>query len=69
MSPFGILRRSTPALGLYKSSRVAARWQSTYSHLEPEMTKRKIRPIFDDLTPQYSYRLETSLADFIPGTK
>jgi len=29
------------------------------------MTSRKIRPIFDDLTPQYSYRLDTSLADYL----
>lgn len=46
----------------------ARRWQSSYSHLEHEMKTRKIRPVFDDLTPQYSYRLDTSLADFIPDT-
>ncbi|KAL1304491.1 hypothetical protein AAFC00_003480 [Neodothiora populina] len=31
------------------------------------MKARKIRPIFDDMTPQYSYRLDTALADFMPG--
>lgn len=33
------------------------------------MTRRKLRPIFDDLTPQSSYRLDMSLADFLPDTK
>ena len=32
------------------------------------MPKRKIQPIFDDLTPQSSYRLNMSLADFLPET-
>lgn len=32
------------------------------------MRARKIRPIFDDLTPQYSFRLDTALADFLPDT-
>lgn len=45
------------------------RQQSSFTHLESEMTARKIRPIFDDLTPQYSYRLDTALADFLPETK
>lgn len=45
------------------------RQQSSYAHLESEMTARKIRPIFDDLTPQYSFRLETALADFLPETR
>ncbi|KAF2218272.1 hypothetical protein BDZ85DRAFT_208437 [Elsinoe ampelina] len=33
------------------------------------MQARKIKPIFDDLTPLNSYRLDVSLADFIPGAK
>ncbi|PSK56599.1 hypothetical protein B9Z65_6223 [Elsinoe australis] len=45
------------------------RCQSSYAHLEPEMQARKIRPIFDDLTPLNSFRLDVSLADFIPGAK
>ncbi|KAK5119930.1 hypothetical protein LTR85_007006 [Meristemomyces frigidus] len=45
-----------------------ARWQSSFSHLEKEMKERKIQPIFDDLTPQSSYRLDTTLADFLPDT-
>ncbi|KAK5134825.1 hypothetical protein LTR08_006057 [Meristemomyces frigidus] len=44
------------------------RFQSTFSHLEKEMKERKIQPIFDDLTPQSSYRLDTTLADFLPAT-
>lgn len=30
------------------------------------MKARKIQPIFDDLTPQPSYRLDVTLADFLP---
>lgn len=47
----------------------SARWQSSYSHLEQEMKQRRISPIFDDLTPKSSYRLDTTLADFLPDTK
>lgn len=43
--------------------------QSTFAHLQTELPKRKIQPIFDDLTPQNSYRLSTSLADYLPTTK
>lgn len=32
------------------------------------MTERKIAPIFDDLTPQPSYRLSMTLADLLPDT-
>lgn len=45
------------------------RRQSSFANLEPEMRARKIRPIFDDLTPQYSFRLDTALADFLPDTR
>lgn len=33
------------------------------------MPLRKIQPIFDDLSPQASYRLDMSLADYLPATK
>ncbi|KAG9782354.1 hypothetical protein KCU75_g4898, partial [Aureobasidium melanogenum] len=33
------------------------------------MTARKIRPVFDDLTSQNSFRLNVSLADFLPNTR
>lgn len=33
------------------------------------MPLRKIQPIFDDLSPQTSYRLDMSLADYLPSTK
>lgn len=33
------------------------------------MTTRKIRPVFDDLTSQNSFRLNVSLADFLPNTQ
>jgi len=33
------------------------------------MPLRKIQPIFDDLSPQQSYRLDMSLADYLPATK
>ena len=52
-----------------KQSQQYLRRQSSYSHLEEEMKARKIRPVFDDLTPQYSYRLDTALADFLPDTR
>lgn len=45
-----------------------ARWQSSFASLEKEMQERKIQPIFDDMTPQSSYRLDMSLADHLPGT-
>jgi len=45
-----------------------ARWQSSFAHLEKELKERKIQPIFDDLTPQSSYRLDMGLADFLPET-
>ncbi|KAK3066572.1 hypothetical protein LTR53_017026, partial [Teratosphaeriaceae sp. CCFEE 6253] len=47
-----------------------ARWQSSFSFtgLEKEMQERKIQPIFDDLTPQSSYRLDMTLTDFLPAT-
>ena len=48
--------------------RPIARWQSSFADLEQEMKTRKISPIFDDLTPQASYRLNTTLADFLPDT-
>lgn len=32
------------------------------------MKARKIPPIFDDLTPQSSYRLDTTLCDFLPAS-
>lgn len=44
----------------------ASRWNSTFAHLEQEMKQRKIQPIFDDLSPQQSYRLDVSLSDFLP---
>ena len=45
-----------------------ARRQSSFAHLESSMKSRKIQPIFDDLTPTPSYRLNTTLADFLPDT-
>ena len=44
------------------------RHQSTFANLETTMKARKIAPIFDDLTPTPSYRLNTTLADFLPST-
>lgn len=32
------------------------------------MRERKIQPIFDDLAPQSSYRLDVSLADYLPNS-
>jgi hydroxyacyl-ACP dehydratase HTD2-like protein with hotdog domain len=55
------LRTTTP---LYNTRR----WQSDFTGLEKEMKERKITPIFDDLTPQSSYRLDTTLADWLPTT-
>ncbi|THY07202.1 hypothetical protein D6D03_01841 [Aureobasidium pullulans] len=56
----------------FSTARLAGRqlrWQSSYSHLKADMTARKIRPVFDDLTPQNSFRLNVSLADFLPNTR
>jgi len=47
----------------------STRWQSSLAHLQQEMPLRKIQPIFDDLSPQQSYRLDMSLADYLPATK
>lgn len=46
-----------------------ARWQSSFAHLQEEMPRRKIQPIFDDLTPTPSYRLDISMADYLPTPK
>lgn len=48
---------------------ISARWQSSLAQLQQEMPLRKIQPIFDDLSPQQSYRLDMSLADYLPATK
>lgn len=48
---------------------INTRWQSSLAHLQQEMPLRKIQPIFDDLSPQQSYRLDMSLADYLPATK
>ena len=48
---------------------ISTRWQSSLAHLQQEMPLRKIQPIFDDLSPQQSYRLDMSLADYLPATK
>ncbi|PNS15426.1 hypothetical protein CAC42_685 [Sphaceloma murrayae] len=61
------IRSSHRAIGVLRP--LSRRWQSSYSHLEPEMQARKISPIFDDLTPLNSFRLDVSLADFLPGVK
>ncbi|KAK4981441.1 hypothetical protein LTR28_003112, partial [Elasticomyces elasticus] len=42
---------------------------SSFSSLQTEMPARKLRPIFEDLSPQQSYRLDVTLADFLPDTK
>ncbi|GAB7362135.1 hypothetical protein MBLNU230_g2161t1 [Neophaeotheca triangularis] len=44
------------------------RLQSTHADLQTSMPRRRIQPIFDDLSPQSSYRLFTSLADYLPST-
>nr|POF06888.1 mesaconyl-c(4)-coa hydratase [Quercus suber] len=46
----------------------ARRCNSSFSQLEQEMKQRKIQPIFDDLSPQQSYRLDVALSDFLPDT-
>ncbi|KAF4547999.1 Hypothetical protein D9617_33g038630 [Elsinoe fawcettii] len=61
------MRITRNAIGVVRQS--GRRWQSSYAHLEPEMQARKIQPIFDDLTPLNSFRLDVSLADFIPGAR
>jgi hypothetical protein len=48
---------------------ISTRWQSSLADLQQEMPLRKIQPIFDDLSPQQSYRLDMSLADYLPATK
>lgn len=45
------------------------RSQSTVSNIPAELKSRKISPIFDDLAPQSSYRLNTTLSDFLPSTE
>lgn len=68
-TPTRLLRAQWRARTSLRSS--TQRWQSTqslFSNLEPEMKSRKISPIFDDLSPQPSYRLNTTLSDFLPST-
>lgn len=43
-----------------------SRLSSTYAHLQESLPKRAIQPTFEDLSPQTSYRLSTTLADFLP---
>ncbi|KAK4621564.1 Mesaconyl-C(4)-CoA hydratase [Fulvia fulva] len=45
-----------------------SRSTSSFAHLQDELPKREIQPTFEDLSPQSSYRLDTTLADFLPDT-
>lgn len=47
---------------------VFVRRQSSFAHLQDELPQRNIQPIFDDLSPQNSYRLDVTMADFLPST-
>ncbi|KAF2172736.1 hypothetical protein M409DRAFT_16699 [Zasmidium cellare ATCC 36951] len=49
-------------------SHQAARWNSSFAHLQEELPRRNIQPTFEDLSPQTSYRLDMTLADFLPST-
>src|SRR6266702_756832 len=44
------------------------RSSSNFSHLKEEMTSRKLPLIYDDMVPGQSYRLEQSLASFLPAS-
>ncbi|KAL1584446.1 hypothetical protein WHR41_06381 [Cladosporium halotolerans] len=57
------LRLPTPTI-----TQATRRCQSTLADLQHSMPLRKIQPIFDDLSPQTSYRLDMSLADYLPST-
>lgn len=48
--------------------RQTCRLNSTYAHLQSSLPKRAIQPTFEDLSPQTSYRLATTLADFLPSS-
>lgn len=44
------------------------RYNSSFAHLQQELPQRAIQPTFEDLSPQSSYRLDVTLADFLPQT-
>ncbi|KAM3418161.1 hypothetical protein BST61_g6364 [Cercospora zeina] len=41
---------------------------SSFAHLQQDLPQRAIQPTFEDLSPQSSYRLDMTLADFLPKT-
>ncbi|SMY27051.1 unnamed protein product [Zymoseptoria tritici ST99CH_1A5] len=41
---------------------------NAFEHLQSSLPKREIQPTFEDLSPQTSYRLDMTLADFLPST-
>ncbi|EME43410.1 hypothetical protein DOTSEDRAFT_45351 [Dothistroma septosporum NZE10] len=45
-----------------------SRFASSFTHLQDELPRREIQPSFEDLSPQSAYRLDTTLADFLPDT-
>ncbi|PPJ54627.1 hypothetical protein CBER1_06148 [Cercospora berteroae] len=49
-------------------SRSWTRYNSSFAHLQQDLPKRAIQPTFEDLSPQSSYRLDMTLADFLPKT-
>lgn len=63
-----LLRTVIPRLKPLRFLHSSVRSQSTFTHLEKILPERAIAPIFDDLSPQPSHRLSTTLADFLPNT-
>ena len=53
---------------LRQSTLQTRRYNSSFAHLQQELPQRAIQPTFEDLSPQSSYRLDVTLADFLPQT-
>ncbi|KAF2158125.1 hypothetical protein K461DRAFT_290373 [Myriangium duriaei CBS 260.36] len=59
------LRATRPATAVLRQHQ--RRCQSSFSHLDAELRARKIRPIFEDMTPLSSYRLGITMNEFLPS--
>jgi len=64
------LARSQRWLKYGQRQRLAAaiRCNSSYTGMTEELMRRELPAVFEDFSPQASYRLETALADYLPST-
>lgn len=62
------LKRTLYQAGTVQGPTRQIRFNSTFAHLQESLPKRAIQPTFEDLSPQTSYRLSTTLADYLPSS-